>query len=453
MSLLLVCVGSSAVASAASPPGQLWAKRYNGPGGRVDTAYAVVVSPTGGQVFVTGASAGSTSRRDYATIAYDASGARLWTMRYDGTASGIDYARSAAVSPDGTEVFVTGYSSGSTSDWDYATVGYDASTGAELWASRYNGPSNGYDFASAVAVSPDGSTVFVTGHSLSSTTYDDYATVAYDAETGTELWATRYNGPRGGVGDGANDVAVSPDGTKVFVTGHSDGAGGDADYATIAYDASSGVELWTRRYDGGDGADSAQAVAVSPTGNTVFVTGYSQRSTHITFATVAYKASNGVKLWTNSSNEGSPAFSIAVSPAGTKVFVTGSTAGLTGPDDVDYRTMAYAASTGAKLWGSRYDGPGNDYDVAEAVDVSPDGTRVFVTGQSLGDHTHIDYATLAYDAANGTRLWTKRYNGPGDGYDRATSVAVSPAGTAVLVTGTSHGATSGRDFATIGYAA
>jgi DNA-binding beta-propeller fold protein YncE len=141
-----------------------------------------------------------------------------------------------------------------------------------------------------------------------------------------------------------------------------------------------------------------------------------------------------------------------VSPSGMEVFVTGSTAGLTAPDDVDYRTMAYAASTGAKLWGSRYDGPGNDYDVAEAVAVSPDGARVFVTGQSRGDRTHIDYATLGYDAANGTQLWTKRYNGPGDGYDRATSVAVSPAGATLFVTGASRGSTSGRDFATIGYA-
>jgi len=453
MSLFLVCVCSSAVASAAGAPGQLWAKRYNGPGGRVDTAYAVVVSPTGGHVYVTGASAGSTSRRDYATIAYDASGARLWTMRYDGTASGIDYARSAAVSPDGTKVFVTGYSSGSTSDWDYATVGYDASTGAELWASRYNGPSNGYDFASAVAVSPDGTKVFVTGHSLGSTTQEDYATVAYDAETGDELWATRFDGPTG-VGDVAHDVAISPDATKVFVTGRSDGAGGDGDYATIAYDASSGAEVWTRRHGGpGDLADSAQAIAVGPAGNRVFVTGYSQRSQDITFATVAYKTSNGVKLWTNNSNGGSPAFSIAVSPSGTEVFVTGSTAGLTGPDDVDYRTMAYAASTGAKLWGSRYDGPGSDYDVAEAVAVSADGTRVFVTGQSRGHRTRIDYATLAYDAANGIQLWTKRYNGPRDGFDRGTSIAVSPAGAAVFVTGVSAGSTSGRDFATIGYAA
>ena len=38
-------------------------------------------------------------------------------------------------------VFVTGVSNGgSTSSDDYATIAYDASTGARLWVNRYNGP-------------------------------------------------------------------------------------------------------------------------------------------------------------------------------------------------------------------------------------------------------------------------------------------------------------------------
>jgi hypothetical protein len=85
---------------------------------------------------------------------------------------------SLAVSPDATKVFVTGDSSRSTTGHDYATVAYNASTGATLWIKRYNGPGNGEDTAMSVASSPDGTKVIVTGRSAGSTS-EDYATVAY----------------------------------------------------------------------------------------------------------------------------------------------------------------------------------------------------------------------------------------------------------------------------------
>ena len=55
-------------------------------------------------------------------------------------------------------MFVTGGSDGSGAIDDYATVAYDAATGAELWAARYAGPGDGYDTGIAVDVSPDGAT-------------------------------------------------------------------------------------------------------------------------------------------------------------------------------------------------------------------------------------------------------------------------------------------------------
>ena len=65
----------------------------------------------------------------------------------------------------------------------------------------------------------------------SSDLVSDYATIAYNAATGAQRWAKRYDGP--GTGDGqAYSAAVSPNGATVFVTGYS---GGTGDYATIAY--------------------------------------------------------------------------------------------------------------------------------------------------------------------------------------------------------------------------
>jgi hypothetical protein len=53
--------------------------------------------------------------------------------------------------------------------------------GSVLWAMRFNGAGNGNDGALAVAVSPGGSKVFVTGASAGSGSGDDYATIAHSA--------------------------------------------------------------------------------------------------------------------------------------------------------------------------------------------------------------------------------------------------------------------------------
>ena len=110
-----------------------------------------------------------------------------------------------------------GDSGGRTTGSDYATVAYSAATGRQLWARRYNGPANGYDDAFSVAVSPGGTRVFVTGNSGGRATSQDYATVAYDAATGRQLWVSRYNDPANL--DLVCGVAVSPGGSRVFVTG------------------------------------------------------------------------------------------------------------------------------------------------------------------------------------------------------------------------------------------
>src|SRR5262249_26243352 len=126
---------------------------------------------------------------------------------------------------------------GGTTGTDYATVAYDASTGARLWVKRYDGRAYNDDYAYGLAVSPDGATMFVTGRSRRLATYYDYATGAYDTGTGAKLWTKRYNGAANDE-DQANDVAVSPDSSTVFVTGYSLGSGTGYDYATVAYAAS-----------------------------------------------------------------------------------------------------------------------------------------------------------------------------------------------------------------------
>ena len=50
--------------------------------------------------------------------------------------------------------------------------------GTWIWVERFTSPGTGFDQGWAVAVSPDGSTVFVTGGSAGETSDPDYATLS-----------------------------------------------------------------------------------------------------------------------------------------------------------------------------------------------------------------------------------------------------------------------------------
>jgi len=388
------------------------------------------------------------------SLAAASPGAQLWAKRYNGTGNNADVATAVAASPTGGTVYVTGQSYGTALVVDYATVAYDATTGARQWVARYNGPTgSGGSVPSAIAVSPDGKTVYVTGKSMVSQ-FGDYATVAYNAATGHQLWAKGYNGPLNN-DDEATAVAVSPSGGTVYVTGTSWGKVGGADYATIAYNAGTGAQLWIKRYnDTSDGTDNANSVAVNPANGTVYVTGQSSgtSASGLDYVTVAYGASGAqqwVKRYNGPGHNTDDPHSVAVSPDGTAVYVTGQSWGGQAPA-WDYATVAYNATTGAQQWVKRYNGPGNAYDLASSVAVSPSSGTVYVTGQSAGTSTGADYATIAYTAATGAQQWINRYNDTGNGTDIATSLAVNPASGTVYVTGQS--AASGLyDYATVAY--
>ncbi|MGD0700523.1 MAG: hypothetical protein ABSA02_11635 [Trebonia sp.] len=443
--------GAGTSLPAAAPGTQLWLKLYanRGNGG----ALSVAVSRNGSTVFVTGYTTTASGTEDDTTVAYNSvTGAQRWAKSYGGP-GGTDRGLSVAVSPNGKEVFVTGYSFGARSGVDYLTLGYNAATGAQLWARRYDDGlgADSDSEAAEVAVSPNGSTVFVTGTSLSTTKGNDYATIAYNAATGAQRWAARYNGV-----DGANyvrAVAVSPNGKTVIVTGASGGANDSYDYATVAYNAVTGAQQWAKRYNGAHpGGISRGANSVAVSGSTVFVTGSSiGTNDRYDYATVAYNAVTGAQRWAKrydspGSGDGQ-AYSAAVSPSGGTVFVTGYTDTSSTTAGYDYTTIAYKAATGAQLWAARYNGTANFTDEAFQLAVAPGGGTVYVTGESAGGmFDGWGWATVAYNAGTGARRWVHRYDG--DGGARAFSVAVSPTTGNVFATG--YSGESG-DYATIAY--
>src|SRR5262249_60478027 len=91
---------------------------------------------------------------------------------------------------------------------------------------------------------------------------NEYATIGYNAITGHQLWLANYS--TAGVNDNATGLAVSQDGTTVYVTGTSIADfNTPADYATVAYRATSGAQLWSARYTVTGAQNNAAGVVVS----------------------------------------------------------------------------------------------------------------------------------------------------------------------------------------------
>ncbi len=317
---------------------QQWASRYNGPGNATDEVYSLQFDNSG-NVYITGYSNGGSTGDDICTIKYNSSGAQQWMVRYNGSANNDDYGNSIAIDNAGNS-YVTGAVTRTGSDLDYITVKYNAS-GVQIWSVFYNGPGNGEDFPSSNAIDANGN-IFVTGYSYGSTSGPDYCTIKYN-NSGAQQWVQRYDGPDGW--DESWNIILDPAG-NVYITGNSAGVGTGDDYCTIKYN-NSGVQQWIARYTGSDSSnDYCNWVAPDANGN-VYVTGIvgDGVGNQQNIVTVGYNSA-GVQQWVQTyngiGNEFDSGNALTVDNQG-NVYVTGGSDNI---GNTDFVTIKYSSTIG-----------------------------------------------------------------------------------------------------------
>jgi len=260
--------------------------------------------------------------------------------------------------------------------------------------------------------------------------YDNYGTFiarAYDAETGTVRWMDDYYRESPELLNAAN--AVAADGTRVFAAGVTETTAGGKAFTVRAYDTTTGDLLWDSYYDR-EGAlwDEAYAIAVS--GGLVFAAGVTETAANGKSLTVlAYNATTGTLLWSKFyDRERGPLLdeAYAIAASGSQVFAAGVTE--TAARGKAFTVRAYNAANGTVLWTKRVDREGSGWDEADAIGVS--GDTVIAAGMTETAATGRDFTTIAFDAANlGAQLWADYYDGQGnDGQwyqDTARAIAIS----------------------------
>jgi uncharacterized delta-60 repeat protein len=419
-----------------------WVSRFNGPGNYIDMVNSMTIDNKG-NIYVTGQSYSSASGFDYCTIKYNSAGVQKWVAYYNGPGNTTDIAYGIAVDATGN-VYVTGTSChGYRADTeDFATIKYDSS-GVQQWVARYNGATDGPDQAVGIVVDIN-SNCYVTGYSYSNATNYDYVTIKYNS-SGVQQWLVLYNGPVNG-GDEPTFIALDQN-SNLYVTGNSHGNGTANDYCTIKYSIQ-GVQQWVARYDGpASGDDIPYSLAVDGSLN-VIVTGRSPGiNSDGDYATVKYNAS-GTQQWVqrfNGSGNNNDIARSVITDNSNNIYVTGSATGSS--TGSDFCTIKYNPA-GVQQWVATYDGPIHGSDEASALGIDSIG-NIYAGGYSYGSGTSADFCIVKYDQS-GVQKSVNIYNGPGNSGDYITSMSVLRNGI-VYVAGFSQGAGTNYDFTTIKY--
>ncbi len=423
-----------------NPGGNLdWQTRFDGSGTGADEAASIIIDNNGNS-YVTGYSYDKVSNDDFATMKYNSTGAPQWVSRYDANSS-IDRATGISTDQQGN-TFVTGTSMGSGSGFDIVTIKNNSNAG-QTWLARYNGPANGDEYSNSVTVDASGN-VYVSGYGFGTGSANDYVTLKYNS-SGTQQWASRYNGP-GNSNDISSAMVIDNSG-NTYVTGTSSGSGTGRDIATVKYN-SSGSQMWVMRYNGAaNDSDAATSIALDSNGNVIVAGKTKSLSSAYDVITLKYNSS-GVLQWAvtyDGTAHGNDEGNAIATDAQGNIYVAGSSKNAV--TNIDYSTLKYSSS-GVLQWIKNYNGSANSIDKANAIALDVAG-NVYITGFCNDVLSNMNYCTIKYNSI-GKQSWLKKYNHIDNDSDKATSVKVDTEGN-VYVTGTSKSLEGKKDFCTIRY--
>jgi hypothetical protein len=243
-------------------------------------------------IYVVGAAkVNSAAFYDMVFLKYDAGGNLIWSQTYDGGKE--DAAIAVACTPDGSAIFVTGSSGAANTLPDFMTLRLDGNDGTIDWDERYNHTSNLYDVP--VGISFNGSNLLVLGGSAPSISDVDFFGIKYDL-SGNFIDSFRLSNP-GFNFDQPASLAKDVSG-NFYVTGSTSTTSNGTDVRTIKLNSTLDV-VWNHTLDVAGGNDRAASVQVDVNGN-VYVCGFATLTTGKQVTLIGKYDSNGSLLWNKS---------------------------------------------------------------------------------------------------------------------------------------------------------
>ena len=349
----------------------------------LEGAFAVAASPDGTHLYATGANS---------LVAFDRNppnGALAFVEAKQDGVDGVDGlagASAVALSPAGEHLYVTGGN-----DNAIAVFSRNLTSGALTFVVVQKSGVDGVDgigAASGVSVSPDGADVYVTGF-----TSDAIAAFARNTTTGALTFIQVLKQSPGVIDGirGASGVAVSPDGAFVYVSGQVDNA-----VVVFSRNLSSGLLTFVQAKRSGSGCVTgirgATSVTISSDAKNVYVTGFADSS----LATFNRDPSTGRLTFLDVQQDGAGGVTGLASPLRAAVSQDGTHVYATGFMSNALVVFSRNSSTGALTFvEAEVDGTSgvNGLNGALGVATSPDDANVYAAG--LNDDAVVVFAPPA----------------------------------------------------------
>jgi hypothetical protein len=341
----------------------------------------------------------------------------------------------------GVKGYVTGFTNG-VNGTDLVLVKYEQSliSVSQLWTTVINGPANGNDAGTALALAGDGS-VIVAGYVTTVAGRRDVYVAKYST-LGVKAWEYTYDGTAHG-DDMAVSVGIDRTTTHVVVGGYAVGSSTGRDFFAAKLDFGTGLPVdlggglkWEKTINRATTQpDTPSKMSVGTDGSVVLAGGsgpnlasYGSQSDNAW--TVKLAAADGALVWQKvySLKASNPDSIIGLAlDSANNVIVTG----YSRDRNYDIYTAKYNANTGALIWGTRYNGGSSDNAYDMNVDRKGD---VYVVGATFRSAGVKDGITIKYKGNDGSLIWERKpFTGTAAANDENIGIGLDGLGDVVAV--------------------
>lgn len=381
-----------------------------------------------GNIYVTTNTISATEKANILTTKYNSSGVVQWEVEKD-NADENDYG--SAIEVDGSGNVYVGAATwvDGTNKYDYLVIKYNSS-GTQQWTATYNGTGSFYDIPTDIYVDGSGN-VYVTGYSYGSTTLGDFCTIKYNS-SGTAQWTSRYD--YASDQDAAAIIRNGP-GSTVVVIGASENSPGDWDFAAVQYNASTGAQVNTNRNSAsGSGFDQVYSADVDASGNiyisgraAVVDEGFNMRTVKLEPDLDLVWAKNHDHAELDDEAHG------VIVDLDDNVYVTG---WVTNEDQTRSMLLVKYNSGGTLQWYKQIDAPNSGLDVVGLKISSVTDGNIVIAG-NIDNGQSLDFIAAIYNP-DGDLIWLEQYDSP-DKYDDKVNFVKADVDGVFYVGGKSYG--------------